>query len=69
VDNLAKNCYSRIRGLYSIRSYFMVEEFCDIARALVYSLLHYMIILWGTASKSTILIMEKVVRSLARLVL
>jgi len=69
VENLAKNCYCRIRGLYSIRSYFKMDEFCDIARALVYSLLHYMIVLWGTASKSTIHIMEKVVRSLARLVL
>jgi len=69
IDKLAQHCYARIRGLYCIKPFFDQNHLQILSLSMVYSLLNYMIVIWGTANNSCIKVVEKVVRSLARLVL
>jgi hypothetical protein len=69
IDDMAKRCYYRIRCLYAVKSYFSQNSLRIIGLSIVVSLLNYMSCVWGVTSKQNLCIAEKVIRSLARLVL
>jgi len=69
INNVAKKCYQRIRALYAVKPYVSHENLKILGQSLVLSLLYYMSAIWGRAKKSLLKSVEKVLRSLARLVM
>jgi len=69
ITNLVKKCYMRIRAIYSVRSYSTPEYLKVLGQSLVLSLIYYMCPVWGLTSQKNLNLVEKVIRSLARLVL
>ena len=55
--------------MYTIRSYFSKESLKKVGSAIVLSVVSYMAAVWGTACNKDLIIVEKVIRSLGRLVL
>lgn len=69
IDDMAKRAYFRIRSLYTVRQYFTQKSLITIGVAVVISILNYMSCVWGVASQRNLIVAERVIRSLARLVL
>lgn len=69
VNSIAGVCYGRIKVLYKIRNLISNDSLKIISRALILSVLHYMICVWGVCNKKVLKIGDKVVKCLARLVL
>ncbi len=69
IENNAKLCYIRLRALYSIRESFTEEQLKTLGSSLILSVLNYMLVVVGATSKKYIKIMDKVLRTLARLIL
>ena len=69
ITNLVKKCYMRIRAIYSVLSYLTSENLKVLGQSLVLSLIYYMCPVWGLTSQKNLNLVEKVIRSLARLVL
>jgi len=69
LTNLVKKCYMRIRVIYSVRFYLTPENLKVLGQSLVLSLIYYMCPVGGLTSQKNLNLVEKVIRSLARLVL
>lgn len=69
VENISKACFIRIRALYTIRKYITTKQMQYLCQSYVLSIVNYMIQVYGVASQSCLKIVNKVVRTLARLVL
>lgn len=69
INNMARIAYFRVRSMYTIKSYFSKESLERIGVAMVLSVIMYMASVWGSAKCNQLIIVEKVLRSLARLVL
>jgi hypothetical protein len=69
INDIAKRAYYRIRCLYTVKHYFSKESMKTIGVAIVMSIINYMSCVWGATSAKYLHVIEKVIRSLGRLVL
>lgn len=69
VGAVAKTCYIRIRALYTIRQYLSSHQLQQLCQCFVLSIVNYMIHVYGVATDTVLNCVNKVVRTLARLVL
>src|SRR5665811_965532 len=66
INMIAKKCYFRIRILYTVRQYFSAKTLEIIGTAMVLSLCNYMSSVWGATSDKYLIVIEKILRALAR---
>ncbi len=69
IDNISKLCYIRIRAIYTIRDYLVLDQLKFICQSYVYSMVNYMISVYGMTCSTHLKLITKIVRTLARLVL
>ncbi|ODM86526.1 putative RNA-directed DNA polymerase from transposon BS, partial [Orchesella cincta] len=68
MDNVARLCYARMRALYTIRAYLNEDQLRILSQSLVYSMINYMVVVYGVTSAVHLKVLKRVVRTLARLV-
>ncbi len=69
IDKMVTSCFLRLKSLYPIRHLLSKENLKLIGHALILSLVQYMSAVWGASNAKIVKRVEKVVRSLARLIL
>jgi len=68
INNIAKSCHLRICSLYKIQCFIPYKYKLILGHALVLSLVSYMSTLWSSTTNNNLLVMEKIIRCLARFI-
>ncbi|ODM86829.1 putative RNA-directed DNA polymerase from transposon X-element, partial [Orchesella cincta] len=69
IENVTKVCYIRIRALYKIRNCFNKSQLKMLGQSLVLSIMSYMIVVVGTTCDKYLKALDKIVRTLGRMIL
>ncbi|ODM89461.1 putative RNA-directed DNA polymerase from transposon X-element [Orchesella cincta] len=69
IENVSKVCYIRIRALYKIRNCFNQSQLKMLGQSLVLSIMSYMIVVVGTTCDKYLKALDKIVRTLGRMIL
>jgi len=69
INQMARICFLKIKYLYTIRDYLPKHFLILVGQALVLSIVSYMCSVWDCAAKKHLKVVEKIIRSLARVVL
>jgi len=69
INKLSRSYHLTAKSLYPLKRILSTDNFIKIFNACVLSLCNFMSIIWGTASKSSLKIIEKNIRTSARIIL
>src|SRR5437016_6110477 len=69
INDLIKRIYYRIKCLYNLKPYFSNYEFFQFCQSYIYSLTFYLASIWGTCSKTKMVMVDRAIKGIGRLIL
>lgn len=69
IDHVSKICYMQIRALYTIRDLFGKEQLRLLCMSFVYSVMSYMMPVYGVAKNIHLQLISKIIKTLSRMIL